>query len=157
MARMIDHTTTQARHPWPDDVYVQGGEQGIVMRRDSAGGSYKTAFVEAFPEGGFVRGEGPTLADAEDAAWAKYETWRDCDGTGQPHGPFEARGYANGCGHCTRCGTWMTGVLPAQPADPDRDPNPLEKALLGDDDALGDILGTVAHADELPDGPGDTS
>jgi hypothetical protein len=143
MTRLIDHTTATACHPWPDDVYLQGGEHGVVMRPDSAGGPYTTAFVEIFPPGTFLRGEGPTIEAAEDACWKKYLTWRDCDGTGEPHGPFEARGYANGCGHCTRCGTWMTGVLPVQPADPDREPGPLENALLG----------TVARADELPDGP----
>jgi hypothetical protein len=161
VTRLIDNTTTEARHPWPDHVYVQGGERGAVMRPKAKGGPYRTAFVEAFPQGAFLRGEGRTLADAEDAAWAKYEVWRDCDGTG-PHGPFEARGYANGCGHCSRCGTWMTGVLPVQLADPDSEPTLLHQALGGDIhtdpvEAATEIIDTLRHADELPDGSGDAA
>ena len=60
--RLIEHTNEPMRHPWPADCYVQGGDRGVVLTED---GSYWTAFVEAFP-GTFIRGEGVTIADAED-------------------------------------------------------------------------------------------
>lgn len=118
--RLIDHTDVQARHPWPEGVYVQGGKRGLVVMR-SGGGSYRTAFVEAFVTGTFIRGEGPTVEEAEDAAWAKYQKVLDCDGTGQPHGPFEPRHYDNGAGFCTRCGAWFSGVCePSQDVKAER-------------------------------------
>lgn len=106
----IANTAVEARHPWPEQVHVQGGGDGLVVRR-ADGSAYRTAFVEAFPTGTFLRGEGLTVEEAEDACWAKYQVFSACDGTGEPHGPFEARGYTNGSGFCTRCGAWMSHVL----------------------------------------------
>lgn len=107
--RLIANTEVVARHPWPDDVQVQGGECGLVFVRGT-GDSYTTAFVEASPGGTFLRGEGATVEEAEDACWAKYQKVLACDGTGRPHGPFEPRHYENGSGFCTRCGAWFTNV-----------------------------------------------
>lgn len=106
--RLITNTDVVARHPWPEDVHLQGGKRGLVLVR--GGGSYRTAFVEASPAETFLRGEGATVEEAEDAAWAKYQKVLECDGTGQPHGPFEPRQYDNGSGFCTRCGAWFTDV-----------------------------------------------
>lgn len=50
---------------WPDDCFVQGGGDGIVIVRD--GDNYNTAYFEAFPKNPdcFIRGEGETMEDAE--------------------------------------------------------------------------------------------
>lgn len=152
--RMIDRTGEPQRHPWPEDCYVQGGSRGIVL--GGADGPYRTAFVEAFPRNPdtFIRGEGPAVADAENACWAKYERVRDCaDGSGQ-HGPYDARDYRNGAGYCTRCGAWFSKVLPVQPEDPDREVPLMERVLTGDNAALGEVVGALAHVDELPEGGG---
>jgi hypothetical protein len=81
----IKHTDAETAFPWPEDTFIQGG------------GLYHTPFVEVSPAGNtFIRGEGETLVD-----------WINCDGSG-PHGPWEARGYENGAGFCTRCGVWAS-------------------------------------------------
>lgn len=118
--RLISNTDVEARHPWPDDVGVQGGKNGLVFVRGTTE-TYRTAFVEASPGGTFLRGEGATVQEAEDACWAKYQTFLSCDGTGEPHGPFEPRHYDNGAGFCTRCGAWFTGVCePSQEVKAER-------------------------------------
>ena len=67
--------------------------------------------MEASPKGTFLRGEGLTLQDAEDACWVKYQRALHCAGGGE-HGPFEARQYENGAGFCVKCGAWFSRVLP---------------------------------------------
>lgn len=52
----------------------------------TGGESRRTAFVEFFPAaGGFLRGEGATVAEAEQACWASYQRLLCCpanpDGT----------------------------------------------------------------------------
>ena len=106
---LIKNTDAEARHPWPETMLVQGGGQGVVFVRGS-GDSSETAFVEAFPAGTFIRGEGASVEEAEDACWAKYLKVVTCAGGGE-HGPYEARNYENGAGFCTKCGVWLPGVL----------------------------------------------
>ncbi|MEV7675165.1 hypothetical protein [Streptomyces sp. NPDC088752] len=157
MARTITNTSTQAQHDWPDDVFIQGGERGIVF--GGPDGAYQTAFVEAFPESTFLRGEGSTLAEAEDKCWKQYQRHVSCDGTGQGHGPYERRQYTNGAGFCTRCGTWMNRVLPPladeENHSSDRKPSLLDRAFYAEPDALVEIFDALAHADELPHGSTD--
>ncbi|MDQ0376564.1 hypothetical protein [Amycolatopsis thermophila] len=124
-AREIQRTGELTRHPWPADVFLQGGRSGLVFKGD---GTYRTAFVEAFPAGTFLRGEGATVAEAEDAAWRKYQRLAACPAH-PDHGPFERRKYRNGSGFCTHCGTWFSGVLPPLPEDPNRTPSRLEQLL----------------------------
>ena len=110
---LIRNTDTEAKHPWPETVHVQGGARGVVFRPAASGGAYTTAFVEASPVNGgtFIRGEGQTITEAETRAWEKYRRWEECsDGTGK-HGPWESRGYQNGAGFCTKCGSWGSRVL----------------------------------------------
>lgn len=112
---LIKNTKHEAQHPWPEAMYVQGGDVGVVFRK--AGGPYRTAFVEAFAPDTFLRGEGATVPEAEDDCWKKYLVWRDCsDGTGG-HGPYERRQYRNGAGFCTKCGTWMNRVFDPLPEE----------------------------------------
>jgi hypothetical protein len=148
--RMIKNTRHAAQHPWPESVYVQGGDHGVVFSRDRD--PYQTAFVEAFPGDTFLRGEGATIAEAEDKCWKQFLRWRDCDGSGQGHGPYERRQYRNGAGFCTRCGIWMNRVFPELPEDPERPKNLLEKAFSGDRESLTTILDAVANAEDLPKG-----
>lgn len=81
---------------WPEDTYVQWGGRGVVLKRE--GGGYGTAFFEAFPKGGgFIRGEGPSIAEAEaqaHATWVKQSGCRHIWGR---------NGYTNGLGLCRLC------------------------------------------------------
>ena len=120
----------ECQHPWPLDCFVQCGDSGVVFKRrrvvesfddplgtiaEIAEGDpanvYITAFFEAFPRSPdtFVRGEGKTIREAENAAWGKYQAVAGCE-----HPAFEKRGYKNGCGFCVNCGMFKVGVF-----DPD--------------------------------------
>jgi hypothetical protein len=99
------------QHPWPEECFVQGGSNGIVLAGKD---TYTTAFVEAFPDETFLRGEGKTIAEAEDKCWTQYQKLVSCE-----HGPFEARGYKNGCGFCVKCGTWFPHEICQLPIDYD--------------------------------------
>lgn len=128
--RLIRNTDIPKRQPWPEDVMVQGGARGAVFRRE--GESYSTAFVEAFPPGTFLRGEGKTISDAETACWGKYLLHLACDGGGR-HGPYEARGYENGVGYCVKCGSWFSGVCePSQRVKDSNEACRIVKAAWGD-------------------------
>ena len=87
------------RHNWPGDTLVQWGGKGVVLGRNS----YSTAFFEAFPDkslttaGGFIRGEGATIADAEDDAFAKFTKENSCNHLwGREH----YRNSGQLCRHC---------------------------------------------------------
>ncbi|MFJ4902821.1 hypothetical protein [Streptomyces sp. NPDC088727] len=151
MTRIIKNTTTTAQHDWPEDVFIQGGEHGVVF--GGPDGAYQTAFFEAFPTGTFLRGEGSTLAEAEDKCWTQYQTFTACDGKG-PHGPFERRNYTNGAGFCTRCGIWMSKVFEPLPEDSGPRSRRLVERVFVDQDpeAIGEVINAVAHASELPRG-----
>lgn len=100
------HGTVPAQHPWPEDIgCLQGGSDGVVFARGE--GSYRTAFVEVSdPRFGFIRGEGATIALAEDVAWAKAQRAMRCPGH-----EWETRGYDNGCGFCKHCDRFGSGVF----------------------------------------------
>lgn len=84
-------------------IQVQGGESGVVLLRE--GGSYTTAFVECFPENSFIRGEGATVAEADDACWAKLQSFTGCEHQWEP------QGYRNGGGICKHCGQFGSKVF----------------------------------------------
>lgn len=153
MARIIKNTRTEAQHDWPEDAYIQGGERGVVF--GGPGGAYQTAFVEAFPGGTFLRGEGSTLAEAEDSCWKQYQRYTDCDGSGRGHGPYERRQYRNGAGFCTRCGIWMSKVFESLPEED----KPARRSLLDrvfidhDPEVIDEVLDAVANAASLPQAP----
>ncbi len=101
--------------PWPEDCFVQCGDDGLVISKPMQGvlesenplkeavenTSYTTAFFEAFPNNPntFIRGEGPTVEDAEKSAWDKLQKYMTCKGH-----IFERRKYTNGAGFCKHCG-----------------------------------------------------
>ena len=97
------------QHPWPDDCFVQGGASGIVFSR---AGNYTTAFFEAFPRNPntFLRGEGTTVEDAEDNAWAKHQQYLSCQSPTGDH-EYETRGYKNGAGFCKHCDMFASKVF----------------------------------------------
>jgi hypothetical protein len=94
----------ELRHEWPEDCFVQGGHSGVVLGNATKPG-YKTAYFEAFPDV-FIRGEGPTLEEAEDVCWAKYERQTSCPGH-----EYEPRGYKNGGGWCKHCNQFKGKVF----------------------------------------------
>lgn len=77
---IIENTDFEAKCPWPDNCYVQGGLNGIAVSPEPLpDGKFSRpvpAFVEAFPEGTlirFFRGEGDTLEEAELVCWRQYQ------------------------------------------------------------------------------------
>ena len=81
------------------DAFVQGGHNGLVIDRTDTTKSYRTAFVEAFVDNSFVRGEGKTIQEADDACWDKIVKQRSCS-----EHEFIPRSYTNGAGFCKHCG-----------------------------------------------------
>ncbi|MCW3783029.1 hypothetical protein [Defluviimonas salinarum] len=97
-----DHVPSNA---WPEDCYVQWGSRGAVLRRE--GGGYRTAFFEAFPKaGGFIRGEGETIAAAEEKAFATFRRESAC-----AHA-WSRKDYTNGGTICRTCGAFRTTMKP---------------------------------------------
>lgn len=91
---------------WPDDCLVQWGGRGIVLSIKPEG-HYQTAFFEAFPSGGgFIRGEGPSIVDAEASAFAKFQKISVC-----AH-QWSRKGYINGGGICRCCGAFQSVFQP---------------------------------------------
>lgn len=122
---MTRWSRAESTQSWPDDVFVQGGSSGLVLDRE--GGHYKTAFVEAFPPNGFIRGEGATLQEAEESAWSQFLHQMACEQN--PGHEFERRHYTNGCGICKHCGAFRSKVFDVLPDDPNREPGLIEQLL----------------------------
>jgi len=90
---------------WPEDCYLQGGSDGIVLQRKSKD-SYTTAFFEAFPKlsgiSTFIRGEGSTIQEAEKKCFDQYLKMAQCSShewTRKIRGKVRVDGYAQ----CTKC------------------------------------------------------
>lgn len=104
------HGSLTAQFPWPPTTVVSAG-QGVVFSKTTD--TYSTLFMEVYPpEGGFIRGEGPTPEACEAAAWEKYQRQVDCV-DGHSH-QWEPRGYKNGAGFCKHCGTFKSGAFTAE-------------------------------------------
>lgn len=95
--------------PWEGRIDgIQGGTNGFVVVR--GGESYRTAFVEV--QGGeidFIRGEGETIAKAEERAWAIFKRNTSCPGH-----EYEPRGCKNGAGFCQHCNQFAVKVFTAE-------------------------------------------
>jgi len=94
---------------WPTNTFLQCGSRGLVISL-AEGGSYCTAFVEAFVEegqdaSGFYRGEGSSIAEAEKAVWDRYQAAIGC-----VH-EWEPRGYTNGGAICKKCSKFGSGIF----------------------------------------------
>lgn len=105
--------THEAQYPWPSETVVSAGG-GIVFVRNAKPGepsSYTTLFMEVYPPGAaFIRGEGATPEECENAAWAKYQLAVNCANGSGSH-DWESRGYHNGAGFCVRCNTFASNVF----------------------------------------------
>ena len=126
-----EKTGYECKFPWPENCKVQAGGNGIVFRGkpgleermakdpgdvlDQAIGekplapqAYRTAFFEAFPRNPntFIRGEGPSVEEAEEKAWQQLQKYQACEGH-----EFEKRGYKNGAGLCVHCNMFQSGVF----------------------------------------------
>ncbi|KQP62890.1 hypothetical protein ASF47_17920 [Nocardioides sp. Leaf285] len=134
------------RHPWPAGTLTQGGRahrSAVATPEQVADPDQHTtwwasderhhilldagAFIETFPpstddnpSGGYLRGEGSTFADAEDAAWAKWTAKTTCPTLlAEGSHAWETRGYKNGAGFCATCGIFGSGVFDvAEVGDP---------------------------------------
>jgi hypothetical protein len=101
--RQPHHTVS---HDWPDGTFLQGGNAS-----PADDGTYRV-FIEAFPRepSTFIRGEGATFTDAEDALWAKWSRITGCPAAATGH-DFEPRGYRNGAGICRHCSLFGSNVF----------------------------------------------
>lgn len=113
----------ECKQEWPEDCFVQCGDNGLVLNKDSLNDvfgsnnpiksivintSYITAFFEAFPNNPntFIRGEGKTVEEAEQQAFNKFTKYSKC-----PQHEFERKGYTNGAGFCKYCGMFASKVF----------------------------------------------
>lgn len=91
---------------WPDDCFVQCGENGLVISASKE--DYNTAFFEAFPKNPstFIRGEGKNIMDAEQQAWNKHNKYLACE-------KHEYRRHREDSEHgiCIHCGLFTTHVF----------------------------------------------
>lgn len=124
------------RHPWPAGLFMQGGHAGrqvVATPEHLADPEVRTVtnpegttlallrdrvFLEAFPPdipgspGGFMRAQGASFADAEDALWGQWvkkETCPSVKATGEHR--WETRGYKNGAGFCADCDIFGSRVF----------------------------------------------
>lgn len=91
---------------WDDDTLVQWGGRGIVLGSDP----YYTAFFEAFPSdkskaGGFIRGEGSSIEDAERDAFEKFARRSACNHL------WGREKYTNGGQMCRYCRAFRSGFV----------------------------------------------
>ncbi|MCC3299420.1 hypothetical protein [Arthrobacter caoxuetaonis] len=90
--------TFNSRHDYAG-IYVQGGNGIVIGFKDPAPARH-TSFVECFPDGAFIRGEGASVAEADEQCWSKLRAYLDCPGHEwvpvRPDGP---------AGTCSRCQT----------------------------------------------------
>ncbi len=92
--------TYKPHRPWPAECTVQWGH-GIAPA---------TPFFEAFLPGTFIRGEGRTIAEAEDRAFDQYageQTCRHLWGRQRPGRDL----YLNGAGWCRRCSAFRSEMF----------------------------------------------
>jgi len=91
---------------WPEDCLVQWGGRGVVLL-EAPGKSYGTAFFEAFPKsGGFIRGEGPTITEAEAKALEKFRRESACTHL------WGRDRWTNGGAICRKCKAFQTVFAP---------------------------------------------
>jgi hypothetical protein len=92
--------------PWPDDCFVQSGDQrrlihhALILGREWAN-NVSPFFFEAFPRSPdtYLRGEGATFEDAENACWHQYQAILNC-----PEHDFDRCGRSDGYARCRHCG-----------------------------------------------------
>lgn len=95
----------ECKKEWPESVYVQCGEKGVVFSKN---GNYQTAFFEAFPNSPdtFIRGEGSSVEEAEFKAFEKYTKIMNCT----QHEMVRRKESESGT--CKHCGLTLINCLP---------------------------------------------
>jgi hypothetical protein len=100
---------------WNPTTMVQWGRQGLVIGKENC---YTTAFFEAFPGNGFIRGEGKTLEEAELRAFVEWQRDQECEQNGG-HRLSRVRRmngktitYNNGGCFCAKCGAFVSEGMP---------------------------------------------
>lgn len=96
------------RHDWPYTVSI-GGCGNAAPEVGPDGVRTTGPFLEVYPDGSFIRGEGATIEEAEDKAWAEYQRHVACPGH-----EFEAHTYRNGSGICRLCRRFQSNVFTAE-------------------------------------------
>jgi hypothetical protein len=146
----VTHTSYQPRHPWPADCRTQHGGRGVVFG-PTAEHDYTTAFFEAFPRDPvtFLRGEGATIAAAEDHAWAQWRQILACPGHA-----LERRGYTNGAGFCRRCNLFVSRAFDPIP-DPAAESRLIDRVFRGDPAAVAEVVTRATNATVREPGRGD--
>lgn len=129
----------QAAHPWPAETIVSAGKGVVFVTNPKEGQekTYMTLFMEVYPpDVSFIRGQGVSFQECEDAAWDKYQLALKClDGSGIHD--WQPRKHRNGAGFCSRCNTFKSGVFtPEEVAAFD----PVEEKPSGILDGLVDAL-----------------
>lgn len=133
------------RHLWPAGTFLQGGTASRQVPATSGhladpdvhtfempdgttlASLRDRVFIEAFPpptpdhaRGGFLRAQGETFAETEDALWAQWVKKQTCPAvaaSGQHR--WETRGYKNGAGFCADCNVFGSHVFDvAEVGDP---------------------------------------
>lgn len=109
-----------AKMPWEetfpeefimDRLFIQGGDDGIVISDKS----YMTAFVEVFPKyipngdnkfSSFIRGEGKTFEEAEESAFLKTRQIFNCK-----NHKWNRKGRTTGAAFCEMCDAFGSKIL----------------------------------------------
>jgi hypothetical protein len=101
-------TTYKTRYHWPKD-----SDLGYGVTPYKSG---DRAFFEGVPKelDTLVRGEGQSVEEAEERAWAQYLKYLVCQRSVRGH-KFECKDYTNGGGVCSYCG--MFKMLVFEPQD----------------------------------------
>lgn len=94
------------QHPWPDDCFVQCGDENT---------SQSKAFFEVSPKDSmYIRGDADTLIKAETKAWNIFEAQNKCElDHGDPNS-FDKKGYRNGLGFCKACNHLKMAFEPSE-------------------------------------------
>lgn len=87
---------------WPEACMVQWGH-GLIPA---------VPFFEAFPTGTFIRGEGETIAEAEQKAFDQYQRDIACDHVWGRYRNERAGTYTNGAAFCRKCGGFRGKMFP---------------------------------------------
>lgn len=100
-----------AKYDW-GDTYIQGGDTGLVL---NGAKTYETAFIEVFPTidgySTFIRGEGSTPREAEEAAKLKIDKITNC-ANHEFTREFRGKERTDGTGICKHCNLWSSNALP---------------------------------------------
>lgn len=96
---------------WPAGIHMSPYNYGdaVIEAGYRLKAGERTAYVKCTLPGVFILGRGITIEYADDEAWAQLQAYRACPGH-----EWQARGYREGTGFCTHCGTTGIKVITAE-------------------------------------------